>query len=74
MALEVVELRNKLVLSFELGTNHDGKVLLKRKTENVRPDVSDEDVNEVADTLANLVEYPLYEKRRNAFFVYAESI
>lgn len=72
MAFESVEQVNRLTLSFEKGVNEKGKVILKRESLNIRADSTDEDVNEVAETLAELVEDPLYEKRRNSAFVFVD--
>ena len=72
MAFESVEQVNRLTLSFEKGVNEKGKVILKRESLNIRADATDEDANEVADVLVGLVEYPLYEKRRNSAFVFVD--
>lgn len=72
MAFESVEQVNRLPLSFERGVNETGGVILKRESLNIRADATDEDANEVADTLAALVEDSLYEKRRNSVFVFVD--
>ncbi len=73
MALVVNHLDSRLQIQVHLGTDNDGKEIIRTKSySRIKSDASDEDLFEVANALVDLQEHPVVAIRRNSNAEYEE--
>lgn len=73
MALLINPLDSRLQIQVHLGFDDDGKEITRTKSfSRIKDEVSDEDLYEVANALADLQEHPVIAIRRNSNAEYEE--